>query len=263
MRAAANAAHASHGGCILRPDARGSRRAGRNGPAPRRAAFASRRHDRQRHAAGDGQDRCGDARFAPDPTLVALGRRIFDPRLSEPRGMSCAGCHDPPRVRADAVARPLPGVPEGSRPGRFSQRNAPSLLYVRYVPRRHFYQDDDAPAPSPFGGSARWPRGYARRADPRAAVRSERDEQPVAGALLRKIDATELAPDLAARFGAPVRRDPEQLVRALALLSRPICRATRWRRSRRVSMFLRTRKPLAPAEMRGLALFRIPTRATA
>ncbi|RAA35231.1 cytochrome B6, partial [Burkholderia multivorans] len=32
------------------------------------------------------------ARFAPDPTLVALGRRIFfDTRLSEPRGMSCAG----------------------------------------------------------------------------------------------------------------------------------------------------------------------------
>ncbi|MBZ4231939.1 cytochrome-c peroxidase, partial [Mycobacterium tuberculosis] len=45
------------------------------------------------------------ARFAPDPTLVALGRRIFfDPRLSEPRGMSCAGCHDPGRAFAPTLS---------------------------------------------------------------------------------------------------------------------------------------------------------------
>ncbi|MBE0629892.1 MAG: cytochrome B6, partial [Burkholderia vietnamiensis] len=54
------------------------------------------------------------ARFAPDPTLVALGRRIFfDSRLSEPRGMSCAGCHDPARAFAptlSAAALAGPGV---------------------------------------------------------------------------------------------------------------------------------------------------------
>ena len=180
--------------------------------------------------------------------------------------MSCAGCHDPPRVRADAVARLArgPGVPEGSRPGRFSQRNAPSLLYVRYVPRRHFYQDDDAPAPSPFGGLF---------SDGRADTLAEQIRGPLfdpnemnnrsPAALLRKIDATELAPDLAARFGAPVRRDPEQLVRALAP-SRPICRATRWRRSRRVSMCScarasHSRRPKCAASR----CSGIPTRATA
>ncbi|MCQ4437830.1 cytochrome-c peroxidase, partial [Clostridioides difficile] len=83
----------------------------------------------------------------------ALGRRIFfDPRLSEPRGMSCAGCHDPGRAFAptlSAASLAGPGVPEGSRPGRCSQRNAPSLRYVRYVPRRPFSRAAAAPAPSP------------------------------------------------------------------------------------------------------------------
>lgn len=91
------------------------------------------------------------AAFHPDPALAALGKRVFfDPALSEPRGTSCASCHDPGRAFAPTLSRAAlagPRVPQGSRPGHFSRRNAPSLLYVRYVPRRHFYQDDDALAP--------------------------------------------------------------------------------------------------------------------
>ncbi len=204
------------------------------------------------------------ARFAPDPTLVALGRRIFfDPRLSEPRGMSCAGCHDPGRAFAptlSAASLAGPGVPEGSRHGRFSLRNAPSLLYVRYVPRRHFYQDDDAPAPSPFGGLF---------SDGRADTLAEQIRGPLfdpnemnnrsPAALLRKVDRTELADDLAARFGASVRRDPEQLVRALGSAVEAYLQSDDMAPfTSRFDAYLRTRKPLAAAEMRGLMLFRNP-----
>ncbi|WP_306715546.1 cytochrome-c peroxidase [Burkholderia dolosa] len=204
------------------------------------------------------------ARFAPDPTLVALGRRIFfDARLSEPRGTSCAGCHDPGRAFAptlSAASLAGPRVPEGSRPGRFSQRNAPSLLYVRYVPRRHFYQDDDAPAPSPFGGLF---------SDGRADTLAEQIRGPLfdpnemnnrsPAALLRKVDATELAPELAERFGASVRRDPGQFVRALGLAIEAYLQSDEMAPfTSRFDTYLRTRKPLAPAEMRGLALFRNP-----
>uniref|UniRef100_UPI000666E4A6 cytochrome-c peroxidase n=2 Tax=Burkholderiaceae TaxID=119060 RepID=UPI000666E4A6 len=163
-----------------------------------------------------------------------------------------------PTLSAAALAGP--GVPEGSRPGRFSQRNAPSLLYVRYVPRRHFYQDDDAPAPSPFGGLF---------SDGRADTLAEQIRGPLfdpnemnnrsPAALLRKVNATELAPDLAARFGAPVRRDPEQLVRALGSAVEAYLQSDEMAPfTSRFDAFLRTRKPLAPAEMRGLALFRNP-----
>ncbi|WP_455732862.1 cytochrome-c peroxidase, partial [Burkholderia stabilis] len=177
--------------------------------------------------------------------------------------MSCAGCHDAGRAFAptlSAASLAGPGVPEGSRHGRFSQRNAPSLLYVRYVPRRHFYQDDDAPAPSPFGGLF---------SDGRADTLAEQIRGPLfdpnemnnrsPAALLRKVNATELAPDLAARFGAPVRRDPEQLVRALGSAVEAYLQSDEMAPfTSRFDAFLRTRKPLAPAEMRGLALFRNP-----
>ncbi len=204
------------------------------------------------------------ARFVPDPTLVALGRRIFfDTRLSEPRGMSCAGCHDPGRAFAptlSAAALAGPGVPEGSRPGRFSRRNAPSLLYVRYVPRRHFYQDDDAPAPSPFGGLF---------SDGRADTLAEQIRGPLfdpnemnnrsPAALLRKVDATELAPALAARFGDGVRLDPAQLVRALGASVEAYLQSDEMAPfTSRFDAYLRQHTPLDAQQMRGLALFKNP-----
>jgi cytochrome c peroxidase len=79
----------------------------------------------------------------PETPQVALGRTIFfDARLSEPAGTSCASCHDPARgYSGDHGSRV--GVPTGSRPGVFARRTAPSLLYLRYVPRFRFFSDDD------------------------------------------------------------------------------------------------------------------------
>ncbi|MFP3748023.1 cytochrome B6, partial [Achromobacter sp. SIMBA_011] len=75
-------------------------------------------------------------------------------------------------------------------------------------------------------------------------------------ALLRKVDGTELAGDLAARFGASVRRDPERLVQALGSAMEAYLQSDEMAPfTSRFDAFLRTRAPLAPAEMRGLALF--------
>src|SRR5262249_35128597 len=89
---------------------------------------------------------------APAPALVALGRALFsDGDLSEPKGTSCASCHDPSHAFSGRPGDDI-GVPRGSRPGHFARRSAPSLLYLKYVPRFHFYQDDEALQPAPFGG---------------------------------------------------------------------------------------------------------------
>jgi len=89
----------------------------------------------------------------PDnPALVALGKAIFfDERLSEPRGTSCSSCHDPARAFAGGHGSSL-GVPAGSRAGHFARRSTPSVLYMRYVPKFHYFDDDEAPAPEPRGG---------------------------------------------------------------------------------------------------------------
>ncbi len=87
-----------------------------------------------------------------DPVLVALGKKIFfDERLSEPPGTSCASCHDPARAFSGNHGSRI-GVPLGSRPGHFARRSTPSVLYMRYVPAFHYFEDDEAPAPEPRGG---------------------------------------------------------------------------------------------------------------
>nr|WP_231747161.1 cytochrome c peroxidase [Burkholderia sp. BDU5] len=202
--------------------------------------------------------------FRPDPALIALGRRVFfDSRLSEPRGTSCASCHDPGRAFAPTLSPAAlagPRVPQGSRPGHFSRRNAPSLLYVRYVPRRHFYQDDDALAPAPFGGLF---------SDGRADTLAEQLRGPLfdpdemnnasPASLLRKIDGTALAVALAGRFGPAVRRDPERTVRALGDAMQAYLQSDEMAPfSSRFDAYVTKRAPLTPQELRGLALFKNP-----
>ncbi|WP_235364057.1 cytochrome-c peroxidase [Burkholderia sp. ABCPW 111] len=202
--------------------------------------------------------------FRPEPALVALGKRVFfDARLSQPRGTSCASCHDPGRAFAPTLSSAAlagPRVPQGSRPGRFSSRNAPSLLYVRYVPRRHFYQDDDALAPAPFGGLF---------SDGRADTLAEQLRGPLfdpnemnnasPAALMRKIDGTELGAALAERFGPSVRRDPERMVRALGEAVQAYLQSDEMAPfSSRYDAYVTKRAPLTPQELRGLALFKNP-----
>lgn len=204
------------------------------------------------------------AAFHPDPALAALGKRVFfDPALSEPRGTSCASCHDPGRAFAPTLSRAAlagPRVPQGSRPGHFSRRNAPSLLYVRYVPRRHFYQDDDALAPAPFGGLF---------SDGRADTLAEQLRGPLfdpdemnnasPAALTRKIGGTALGAALAERFGPSVRRDPERMVRALGEAMQAYLQSDEMAPfSSRYDAYVMQRAPLTPQEKRGLALFRNP-----
>ncbi len=80
---------------------------------------------------------------ASESSRVALGRAIFfDAGLSEPRGTSCASCHEPARAFSGDHGSGA-GVPAGSRPGVLARRTAPSLLYLRFVPRFRFFSDDE------------------------------------------------------------------------------------------------------------------------
>jgi cytochrome c peroxidase len=66
-----------------------------------------------------------------------LGRSIyFDSNLSEPRGLSCASCHEP-----DAgFASPVHSIPvsQGIHIDRFGNRNAPTAAYASYIPEFHY-----------------------------------------------------------------------------------------------------------------------------
>jgi cytochrome c peroxidase len=204
------------------------------------------------------------ATFKADPELADLGRRIFfDHGLSEPQGLSCAGCHDPGRAYAPTLtpeALAGPGVPAGSRPGHYAARNAPSLLYVRYVPRRYFYQDDDAPFPSPFGGLFDDGRADTLAEQIRGPL-FDPDEMNNASpqALAAKVGKSELAPALAKRFGPEVLADPERLAQALGTALTAYLQSDDMAPfSSRFDDYLRHQATLSPQEMNGLTLFKNP-----
>ena len=78
---------------------------------------------------------CSSPERATPMTKEQLGARLFmDPRLSEPPGQACSDCHDPALAFID---------PEGDRISagaireRFGTRNAPTVLYARFIPPRH------------------------------------------------------------------------------------------------------------------------------
>ncbi|WP_245591274.1 cytochrome-c peroxidase [Derxia gummosa] len=198
--------------------------------------------------------------FRPDPALAALGRRMFfDSGLSRPAGTSCAACHDPARGWGGGRTGPA-GVPLGSRPGHASGRVAPSLAYARYVPPLHFYQDDDALAPAPFGGLTA--DGRADALARQAALpllnpdeMNHRDGRDVAAALARAPYAGELA----ARFGPAALRDGKAALDAAGAALEAFLQSDELAPfSSRYDEHVRGRATLTAQELRGLALFRDP-----
>jgi cytochrome c peroxidase len=82
---------------------------------------------------------CSSPEPATRMTKEQLGARLFnDPRLSEPPGQACSDCHDPALAFID---------PEGDRVSagairdRFGTRNAPTVLYARFIPPLHLDAD--------------------------------------------------------------------------------------------------------------------------
>ncbi len=71
-----------------------------------------------------------------DDGLAALGRALFfDTNLSEPRGQSCATCHDPAHAFADPRDNGVGGAFSRGADGRsLGRRNTPSIAYAASVP---------------------------------------------------------------------------------------------------------------------------------
>jgi cytochrome c peroxidase len=71
-----------------------------------------------------------------DRGAAELGKRVFfDPALSHPAGQACADCHAPRVAFRDPESDH--STSNGVLHGRFGVRNAPTLMYARYVPPLH------------------------------------------------------------------------------------------------------------------------------
>ena len=193
--------------------------------------------------------------------LVELGRAIFfDANLSEPKGTSCASCHDPEQAFSGSHGSTI-GVPRGSRPDHFARRTSPSLLYLKYVPAFRYYQEGDDPQLAPFGGLF-WDgrvdtiRELARQ----PLLNPDEMNNPDGRSIARKIAVGSYAKAFVRAFG-PGPRDPEitlaSVGRALEafLLSDEMAPF-----SSKYDEVVRGRDRLTAVEMQGLRLFQDPAK---
>ncbi len=187
--------------------------------------------------------------------LVALGRRIFfDRDLSEPRGTSCASCHDPTRAFSGDNGS-TNGLPRGSRPGRFARRTSPSLLYLRYVPTFRFVQEGDDPQAAPHGGFFWDGRADSVRALARQPMLNPDEmNNPDAATIAKKIARAPYAAEFARLVGASGDPD-EALDGAGRAVEAYLTTAEMAPFSSRFDAFARGTGALTPLERRGLALF--------
>jgi cytochrome c peroxidase len=186
-----------------------------------------------------------------------VGQSIFlDTNLSNPPGTSCSSCHDAATAFAGNNGSDS-GVARGSRPGHFARRNAPSVMYVKYVPPFHFaLEDDDDVAETPFGGLT-----WSGRADTVAEFARlpllDADEMNNASEadIARKLRASPYAADLAREFPGALET-PASAMKALAeALQAFLTSETMSPFTSKFDDFLRGKVQLSPLETKGLAAF--------
>jgi len=194
------------------------------------------------------------------PALTArekVGQSIFlDTTLSNPPGTSCASCHDPDTAFSGNNGS-ASGVARGSRPGHFARRNAPSVMYVKFVPPFHFaLEDDDDVAESPFGGLT-----WSGRADTVAEFARlplfDADEMNNASEaeVARKLRGSPYAADLAREFPGALET-PAASMKALGeALQVFLTSDTMSPFTSKFDDFLRGKARLSPLEMKGLTAF--------
>jgi cytochrome c peroxidase len=193
----------------------------------------------------------------PLTTREKVGESIFfDKGLSDPPGTSCASCHDPGMAFSGNNGSTI-GVARGSRPGHFARRNAPSVLYVKYVPAFHFaLEDDDDIEPSPFGGLT-----WSGRADTVAEfVRlplfdademNNKSEAAIAG----KLRAAPYAADLSREYPGALDTTASAMNALGEALQAFLTSQTMAPFTSKFDDFLRGKVQLSPLEMKGLKAF--------
>lgn len=194
-------------------------------------------------------------------TLVALGRSLFSDRtLSASGRVACASCHDPAHAYGPPNRRPVQlGGPALNLPG---LRAVPSLTYHQTIPnfQPHFFDNDgnDSEDQGPTGGldwDGRADSGHEQAAGPLLSPfeMANRDST----AVVARLKASPSAASMREAFGPHVFDDPAHAWNGLLLALEVFQQspADFYPYDSKYDAFLRGQVKLAPAEMRGLAVF--------
>ena len=198
--------------------------------------------------------------------LTALGRAMFsDPGLSASGRLACASCHDPATAFGPAARTPSPFA--DADPAHAGTRAIPSLRYAQFAGRftEHTVDDEETHGADggPTGGLTWDGRADTAREQARLPLFDAREMGNAdAAALARRVAAAPYAAQFRGAFSAPGRdvfADPKQVVAWAALAFEVFGQAPEFAPfDSRYDRWLAGRATLAPAELRGLALYRDP-----
>lgn len=186
-----------------------------------------------------------------------LGLRLFfDPRLSEPRGLSCASCHDPARAFTGNNGSKL-GVALGSRAGTFGTRDTPTVMYLASAPKFGSIVKDGKSVPA---GGLFW--------DGRADTLEEQAKGPFFNALemnnpdtatlVAKIAKSPYAAEFRTVWGERIFDDAEKALDAVAASLAAFQRARALQPfTSKFDAVMRGEAKFTEQEQRGLGLFTI------
>jgi cytochrome c peroxidase len=206
--------------------------------------------------------------LAPDEVGLGpkelLGKRIFeDKNLSEPRGQSCASCHDAGHAFSGNNGSSIPAVALGSRPNVFGNRNVPTAKYAKFSPPFSFVvetDEDGSLEQTPTGGQF-WDGRAATLADqakgPFLNVREMNN--PDKGSVITKIHAGAYASLFQSVYGGAAFDDVDLAYDRAAEAVGAFEQTTRFSPfSSKFDDFLRGKAQLDPTEARGFELFKDP-----
>ncbi len=186
-----------------------------------------------------------------------LGLRLFfDTNLSEPVGTACASCHDPRRAFTGNNSTMI-GVAQGSRPGQFGTRDAPTIMYLATSPR--FGSIDKDGKRLQVGGHF-W--------DGRADTLEEQAKQPFfnavemnnadAPALIAKVAKAAYAGEFRKVWGDKILENPDAALDAVAASIAAFERTSVFQPfTSKFDDVLRGQAKFTEQEQRGLSLFSI------
>ena len=183
-------------------------------------------------------------------TREELGETLFnDPGLSQPDGQACADCHAPASAFRDPESDHTTSM--GAVSGRFGSRNAPSLMYARFIPPLHFEHGQW------YGGL--FHDGRASSLEDQVAgplLNPIEMNNPTRAAVVEAVRRSSYADEFRQVFGATSLDDVDtafaHISEALAAYERTPVFAPF---SSRYDRYLEGKATLAPAEQRGLAIF--------
>jgi cytochrome c peroxidase len=199
----------------------------------------------------------GEAR---EQELAALGRLLFfDTELSEPRGQSCASCHDPRWAFATPPEHMQAGISRGAHAERYGKRSAPSLLYAAFSPPPRF----DEHLQTWVGGQLHDQRAASLEEQARAPFLNPLEMgNPSLAAVVEKVRGAPYAGRFERLYGRHALRDPVIGFERIALALAAFLRSEELRPfSSKFDAWLAGRATLTDAERRGFELFRDPLRA--